>query len=178
LVVWGLPWERRVGKKGKKEETKSDLNHQEIVGARIRDCALPPPPPAMAPNAMGFPHYIDIAGAAFSACAAPIKEITSHTASRPSCCVSISFGTERKRRRMAAALRFMSSARINERKKRMKESEKTRPSTDRGDQIETKCGQNAPREPAYIFLMDSRLQLDWHIQSIIDIDIYTELTFI
>lgn len=78
LVVWGLPWERRVGKK----ETKSDLNHQEIVGARIRDCALPPPPPATTkapPNAMGFPHYIDIAGAAFSACAAPIKEITSHT---------------------------------------------------------------------------------------------------
>jgi hypothetical protein len=32
--------------------------------------------------------------------------------------VSISFGTERKRRRMAAALRFMSSARINERKKK------------------------------------------------------------
>ena len=55
---------------------------------------------------------------------------------------------------------------------------RARPSTDRGDQIETKCGQNAPREPAYIFLMDSRLQLDWHIQSIIHIDINTELTFI
>jgi hypothetical protein len=113
-----------MGKESRRKRQKRDEIGSKSSGdswGANPDCTLPPPP-AMAPNAMGFPHYIDIAGAAFSACAAPIKEITSHTASRPSCCVSISFRTER-RRRMGAALRFMSSARINERKTRMKESD-------------------------------------------------------